>query len=244
MVGSNNKLNNALATIRALASYKHADYFSSLKIKTAEEVEANEDGYIYIHDQDFRLDSMNCCLFDISSVLSGGFEMANMWYNEPTTLSSAFDVIGDIVLSAAPQQYGGFTLPEIDKVLSPYAEKSFNKYLKLFIEECNMEEDAAEELPEEYGREGITLFKAVQHEYARIKDTGKERGEIAEPPAGGQAFKEKAEDAGKYDQDGDYAGAAGLFAKEKICSPIADFPVPLRPRIINISLFNWLMTSK
>lgn len=31
MVGSNNKLNNALATIRALASYKHADYFSSLK---------------------------------------------------------------------------------------------------------------------------------------------------------------------------------------------------------------------
>ena len=29
MIGSNNKLNNALATILALASYKHADYFSS-----------------------------------------------------------------------------------------------------------------------------------------------------------------------------------------------------------------------
>ena len=43
MVGSNNKLNNALATIRALASYKHADYFSSLKIKTAEEVEAEKE---------------------------------------------------------------------------------------------------------------------------------------------------------------------------------------------------------
>ncbi len=38
MVGSNNKLNNALATIRALASYKHADYFSSLKTTKAEEV--------------------------------------------------------------------------------------------------------------------------------------------------------------------------------------------------------------
>lgn len=37
MVGSNNKLNNALATIRALASYKHADYFSSLKTTKAEE---------------------------------------------------------------------------------------------------------------------------------------------------------------------------------------------------------------
>ena len=32
MIGSNNKLNNALATILALASYKHADYFSSLRV--------------------------------------------------------------------------------------------------------------------------------------------------------------------------------------------------------------------
>lgn len=37
MVGSNNKLNNALATIRALSAYKHADYFSSLKVAKAEE---------------------------------------------------------------------------------------------------------------------------------------------------------------------------------------------------------------
>jgi ribosomal protein S5 len=44
MVGSNNKLNNALATIRALASYKHADYFSSLKKTTkGEETEAVEE---------------------------------------------------------------------------------------------------------------------------------------------------------------------------------------------------------
>ena len=37
MVGSNNKLNNALATIRALSAYKHADYFSSLKVAKVEE---------------------------------------------------------------------------------------------------------------------------------------------------------------------------------------------------------------
>ena len=35
MIGSNNKLNNALATILALASYKHADYFSSLRVVKA-----------------------------------------------------------------------------------------------------------------------------------------------------------------------------------------------------------------
>ncbi len=43
MIGSNNKLNNALATILALASYKHADYFSSLRaVKAAEEKEEAE----------------------------------------------------------------------------------------------------------------------------------------------------------------------------------------------------------
>lgn len=31
MIGANNKLNNALATIQALASYKHADFFAGLR---------------------------------------------------------------------------------------------------------------------------------------------------------------------------------------------------------------------
>ena len=46
MIGSNNKLNNALATILALASYKHADYFSSLRavkaVEESDDAEADE----------------------------------------------------------------------------------------------------------------------------------------------------------------------------------------------------------
>ena len=56
--------------------------------------------------------------------------MGNLWYNEPKTLNVAFDVIGDIVLSAASQQYGGFTVPSVDLLLEPYAERSY-KMLKL-----------------------------------------------------------------------------------------------------------------
>lgn len=95
----------------------------------AEERQASHEGYIYIHDKNARLDTMNCCLFDMSSVLSNGFEMGNVWYNVPKSLDTAFDVIGDITLSAAAMQYGGFTIPEVDKILSPYAEKSYKKYL-------------------------------------------------------------------------------------------------------------------
>ena len=92
------------------------------------ELQAVNDGYIYVHDMSARLNTTNCCLFDIAEVLNGGFEMGNIWYNEPQTLDVAFDVIGDIVMSASSQQYGGFTLPEIDTVLVKYAEKSYNMY--------------------------------------------------------------------------------------------------------------------
>lgn len=114
------------------------------------ELQACRDGYIYIHDQSARLDTMNCCLFDIGNVLSGGFEMGNVWYNEPKTLDTAFDVMGDIILSTAAQQYGGFTVPEVDKVLAPYAEKSYNKYYKEFLSYTEASWEGAEKKAEDY----------------------------------------------------------------------------------------------
>ena len=95
------------------------------------ERQAIKDGYIYIHDAKDRLDGINCCLADVSNVLKGGFEMGNIWYTEPKTLDVAFDVISDVVMSMASQQYGGFTIPEVDKILSPYAEKSYKKYIRI-----------------------------------------------------------------------------------------------------------------
>lgn len=99
-----------------------------------EELQAANDGYIYIHDMKDRRDGINCCLFNMSNVLSGGFEMGNIWYNEPTSLDTAFDVIGDITFGASAQQYGGFTIPRVDSILAPYAEKSYQKYLKEFYD--------------------------------------------------------------------------------------------------------------
>ena len=123
-------------TDSALVSTKRSLIFNELNRElykkfflTTEEIQAIRDGYIYIHDMNARRDTMNCCLFDVESVLSGGFEMGNIFYNEPKSLDVAFDVIGDIVLSAASQQYGGFTIPQVDEILEKYAQKSFDKAL-------------------------------------------------------------------------------------------------------------------
>jgi len=122
-------------TDSALVSTKRSLIFNQLNkelyqkfFMTTEELQACRDGYLYIHDMSARRDTINCCLFDVKNVLTGGFEMGNLWYNEPKTLNVAFDVIGDIVLSAASQQYGGFTVPSVDLLLEPFAEKSYKMF--------------------------------------------------------------------------------------------------------------------
>lgn len=139
-------------TDSALVSTKRSLIFNELNkslyqkfFMTVEELQACRDGYLYIHDMSARRDTMNCCLFDVKSVLSGGFEMGNLWYNEPKTLDVAFDVIGDIVLSAASQQYGGFTVPSVEDILAPYAEKSYEKYIERY-ENLGLGEDQAKEV--------------------------------------------------------------------------------------------------
>ena len=128
-------------TDSALVSTKRSLVFNQLNkelyqkfFMTTEELQACRDGYLYIHDMSARRDTMNCCLFDVKSVLTGGFEMGNLWYNEPKTLEVAFDVIGDIVLSAASQQYGGFTVPSVDQLLEPFAERSYEKFYRRYID--------------------------------------------------------------------------------------------------------------
>ncbi len=148
-------------TDSALVSTKRSLIFNQLNkelyqkfFMTTEEIQACRDGYIYVHDMSARRDTMNCCLFDVENVLRGGFEMGNVWYNEPKTLDVAFDVIGDIVLSAASQQYGGFTVPSVDLILEPYAEKSYQKclakYARLGIDPDTAEAEAYADVVREF----------------------------------------------------------------------------------------------
>ncbi len=139
-------------TDSALVSTKRSLIFNQLNkelyqkfFMNTEELQACRDGYIYVHDMSARRDTMNCCLFNVASVLKDGFEMGNLWYNEPKTLNVAFDVIGDIVLSAASQQYGGFTVPSVDLLLEPYAERSYKmlteKYTRMGLDADAVEKE-------------------------------------------------------------------------------------------------------
>lgn len=151
---------------------------------TVEERQAAKDGYIYIHDRSARLDTFNCCLFKVGEVMKDGFEMGNIWYNEPNSLDTAFDVMGDVILSTAAQQYGGFTVPEVDKILSYYAEKSYKKYVDEYIENAtNLLGGAISQ--EIYAKADEFATKKVKREYEqgwqgieiKLNSVGSSRGD-------------------------------------------------------------------
>jgi len=66
-------------------------------------------------------------------VMTGGFEMGNLWYNEPNSIDTACDVLGDIIMMSASMQYGGWST-RVDDLLAPYVEKSYKKYKEELLE--------------------------------------------------------------------------------------------------------------
>lgn len=163
----NSNADSALVSTKRSLSYNELNKRLYAKFHlTEEEKQAAGDGYIYIHDQSARRDTMNCCLFDVGSVLKGGFEMGNIWYTEPKSLDVAFDVIGDIILMAASQQYGGFTVSEIDKLLLPYALKSLKRYTE---GELAVYEEVLRDFTDSVPDSVQMREKAHQHAMERIK---------------------------------------------------------------------------
>ena len=148
-IGDRDNANTDSALVPTQRSLTYSDLNGRLYKKfflNQEERAAMKEGYIYIHDRGARLDTMNCCLVDMPSVLNGGFEMGNVWYNEPKTLDVAFDVISDITMTMAACQYGGFTIPRVDTLLAPYAEKSYQKYRDEYLDMAgNMNSSRTEE---------------------------------------------------------------------------------------------------
>ena len=113
-------------------------------------------GDIYIHDlRDLIFNSINCSLFDMGNVLKDGFEMSNTKYTEPKSVLTALQVMGDVTMVASANQYGGFSVCEVDKMLLPYVKKSLSHWFSFFITECELEKDKAMKLAKDKVKEEL-----------------------------------------------------------------------------------------
>ncbi|MCS5736524.1 anaerobic ribonucleoside-triphosphate reductase, partial [Herbiconiux daphne] len=100
-------------------------------ILPADVLKAHEDGDIHFHDMDYSpfLPMTNCCLVDLKGMLENGFKLGNAQIESPKSIGVACAVMAQITAQVASHQYGGTTFANIDQVLAPYAEKSYNKWL-------------------------------------------------------------------------------------------------------------------
>lgn len=169
-VGDRSNANSDSALVTTQKAIVYNELNSELYKKfflTQKEERAMSDGYIYVHDRGSRLDTMNCCVYDMKNLITGGFFMGNLDYREPKTLDVAFDLIGDVTLNAASSQYGGFTIPQVDKLFAPYAEKSYKIYYDEYMEISKSQYDNWDEVCED--ESSISRIENAADEYAMNK---------------------------------------------------------------------------
>lgn len=104
---------------------------------TDEERQATADGYIYVHDKSNRLiGTHNCCVVKMENIIDGGFWINGYFCKEPKDITNAVGVIGDIIVTAASAQYGGYSCAEIDTTLAKYCKKTYLDKFKHYKEVC------------------------------------------------------------------------------------------------------------
>lgn len=95
-------------------------------------VAAHDSGDIHYHDLDYSpfTPYTNCCLVDLKGMLENGFRMGNADIEPPKSIGVATALMAQITAQIASHQYGGTTFANVDKVLSPYVEMSYDKHVK------------------------------------------------------------------------------------------------------------------
>lgn len=95
-------------------------------------VAAHDSGDIHYHDLDYSpfTPYTNCCLVDLKGMLENGFRMGNADIEPPKSIGVATALMAQITAQIASHQYGGTTFANVDQVLAPYVEMSYNKHFK------------------------------------------------------------------------------------------------------------------
>ena len=107
-----------------------------------DELQAFRDGFIYPHDRSKRLiGTHNCCVVKLENIMDGGFNINGFFCKEPKNITNAVGVVGDIIVSCASAQYGGFSVAEIDTTLSKYCDKSYDYWYDVFSDAYQKEDD-------------------------------------------------------------------------------------------------------
>ena len=127
-----NKDARVFPTQRDLLAGIVAKHFARNHILPKHIVEAHDSGDIHYHDLDYSpfTPYTNCCLVDLKGMLENGFKMGNADIEPPKSIGVATALMAQITAQIASHQYGGTTFANVDKVLAPYVQMTYDKHFK------------------------------------------------------------------------------------------------------------------
>lgn len=135
-----NKNSDLIATKKGLIldMYLTDEIINNLLPKHLAKAHINNE--IKFHDvADRSLGGINCNLFDMKKVIENNPVINGLKYDNATCIEAYLGVLSDVLLEASSNQYGGFTINEIDYVLEAALENAYNKSLEYYTDELGDE---------------------------------------------------------------------------------------------------------
>lgn len=91
-------------------------------------------GILHVHDTDRSpyQGLPNCSLPDFGYMLANGVQLGNAKLEPPKSIGTAVSILGILIAAVSNEQYGGVSVHEVDKLLKPYAELTYEKNKELY----------------------------------------------------------------------------------------------------------------
>lgn len=104
------------------------------KLFPAHLIQAHDQGHMWIHDRDYLAQPMhNCEIINLEDMLKNGTVMNEKKISTPKSFQVASTITTQIIQAVTSMSYGGASINGIDRILAPYARKSYDKAYKKHI---------------------------------------------------------------------------------------------------------------
>lgn len=112
-----------------------AKAFYLTRVIKPEYADAHISGDIHIHDLDFYAMTTTCCQIDVGRLLEEGFDTGHGSIRPPKTIRTACNLACIIIQSNQNDQHGGQSIPNFDRMMAPFVDKTVCHYYQREIEE-------------------------------------------------------------------------------------------------------------
>lgn len=111
-----------------------AKAFYLTRVINPEYADAHISGDIHIHDLDFYAMTTTCCQIDVGRLLEEGFDTGHGSIRPPKTIRTACNLACIIIQSNQNDQHGGQSIPNFDRMMAPFVDKTVCYYYQREME--------------------------------------------------------------------------------------------------------------